>query len=209
MNHYETLGVARDATPEQIKAAYRKASKKAHPDKGGSDEAMAAVNQAHDVLSDPERRKHYDRTGQDGVKVQTIEERAQGVVLNMFDEWLKSDNPPGGNLIELMKNGSKQAKAMAEDQIGKQRRKIVRWEKSLKRIRGPEFFGDLVRHKIKEAQESIAGYEEGIKVTEAVTKLLGQFTDTEPEAVKPNPFGPNDGSIESMLDLLLKQRRFG
>lgn len=65
-DHYQTLGVARDATPEEIKAAYRRCSSTAHPDKeGGSVERMQAVNRANDVLSDPTRRAQYDRTGSD------------------------------------------------------------------------------------------------------------------------------------------------
>ena len=136
------------------------------------------------------------------------------MVLNMFDEWLKSDLPPGGNLIELMKNGAKQAKALGEEGISKTRRKIVRYDQSLKRIKGPEFFGDLVRHKIKEGQEAIAGYEEGIRVTEKVQEILGQFTDTEPGVKTPNPiyqFGPADKEFDSLMELLMKAsgRRFG
>lgn len=43
-DHYDTLGVPRDADAQAIKKAYRKASSAAHPDKGGSDEAQQAVN---------------------------------------------------------------------------------------------------------------------------------------------------------------------
>lgn len=61
---YATLKVGRDASPEEIKSAYRKASRTAHPDKGGSDEAMAEVTGAWALLSDPESRAHYDATGE-------------------------------------------------------------------------------------------------------------------------------------------------
>lgn len=63
MNLYEVLGVAKDATPEQIKKAFRGKASRAHPDHGGSEERMAALNDAYAVLSDPERRKLYDETG--------------------------------------------------------------------------------------------------------------------------------------------------
>jgi curved DNA-binding protein CbpA len=63
-NHYERLGVAPDATPEDIHAAYRRVARAHHPDLGnatvGADE-MAAVNQAWFILRDPERRATYDR----------------------------------------------------------------------------------------------------------------------------------------------------
>jgi curved DNA-binding protein CbpA len=61
---YAVIGVARDASAAKIKAAYRRKSKAAHPDTGGSEEAFAALAQAYEVLSDPERRAKYDATGE-------------------------------------------------------------------------------------------------------------------------------------------------
>lgn len=60
MNHYEMLGVARLASPDEIKAAYRKQAKQYHPDLGGDPEKFKQINEAYDVLSDPEKRAHYD-----------------------------------------------------------------------------------------------------------------------------------------------------
>lgn len=59
--HYEVLGVSADAPAKDIKAAYRKLSKKLHPDFGGSTEAFAAVTVAADVLLDDVKRADYDR----------------------------------------------------------------------------------------------------------------------------------------------------
>ncbi len=59
---YERLGVGRDASPEEIRSAYRGLARRLHPDRGGagSETAMAAVNEAWRVLSDPGRRASYD-----------------------------------------------------------------------------------------------------------------------------------------------------
>jgi hypothetical protein len=62
VTHYERLGVAPDAGPDEIRRAYRLAARDAHPDRHGDASAarMAAVNEAWHVLGDAERRRRYD-----------------------------------------------------------------------------------------------------------------------------------------------------
>lgn len=60
---YDALGVPPDASPDDIKAAHRKAVKRHHPDAGGDPDAFRAIQKAYDVLSDAEARDRYDRTG--------------------------------------------------------------------------------------------------------------------------------------------------
>lgn len=66
-DHYEVLGVARDATPADIKAAYRRLALRHHPDRNPGDaqaeESFKSVTHAYAVLSDPEQRSRYDRYG--------------------------------------------------------------------------------------------------------------------------------------------------
>ncbi|KAL0568435.1 hypothetical protein V5O48_013547 [Marasmius crinis-equi] len=59
-DYYKVLSVSRDADEKTIKKAFRKAAKTAHPDKGGSEQKMAAVNEAYEVLSNPELRARFD-----------------------------------------------------------------------------------------------------------------------------------------------------
>lgn len=68
-DYYKVLGVASDADERQIKSAYRKASKLYHPDKAAkqgytkeqAEKKMAAINEAYEVLSNPELRARFDR----------------------------------------------------------------------------------------------------------------------------------------------------
>ncbi len=69
-DYYEVLGVSRDASPEEIKRAYRKAALKYHPDRNKSpdaEERFKEAAEAYEVLSDPEKRNRYDRYGHAGV----------------------------------------------------------------------------------------------------------------------------------------------
>ena len=59
-NHYQTLGVNRDATPDQIKRAYRKLASQHHPDKGGDKVRFQEIQSAYDTLGNPQRRAEYD-----------------------------------------------------------------------------------------------------------------------------------------------------
>ncbi|MEX0650236.1 MAG: molecular chaperone DnaJ [Candidatus Andersenbacteria bacterium] len=64
-DYYETLGISRDASPEDVKKAYRKMAHKYHPDKqGGDEEKFKEVNEAYQVLGDEEKRRQYEQFGQ-------------------------------------------------------------------------------------------------------------------------------------------------
>jgi curved DNA-binding protein len=60
MDHYQTLGVAKTATPDDIKKAYRKLASKHHPDKGGDTAMFQKIEEAYRILSDPQKRQDYD-----------------------------------------------------------------------------------------------------------------------------------------------------
>lgn len=64
-DYYQTLGVSRTASADEIKKAYRQAALKHHPDRAGTDAEgrFKEINEAYQVLSDPKKRTHYDQFG--------------------------------------------------------------------------------------------------------------------------------------------------
>jgi DnaJ-class molecular chaperone len=63
MDYYSTLGVGKNATPDEIKKAYRSLAMKHHPDRGGDESTFKKISEAYDTLSDPKKKEIVDLGG--------------------------------------------------------------------------------------------------------------------------------------------------
>ncbi|OGO40497.1 MAG: hypothetical protein A2Z04_05895 [Chloroflexi bacterium RBG_16_57_9] len=96
-DYYKILGVDKKATEKDIKQAYRKLARKFHPDVNPGDNQAESrfkeINEAHEVLSDPEKRKKYDQFGSEWQQWQRAGNRPQD-----FDWGQWAGASPGGNV---------------------------------------------------------------------------------------------------------------
>ncbi len=103
-DHYETLGVARDATGEAIKRAYRKLARQYHPDANQGDAGAEArfkeISAAYEVLSDPQRRSRYDRFGTDDPNAARMADPFAGGFGSIFDAFFGEGSPFGGGMAQ-------------------------------------------------------------------------------------------------------------
>lgn len=81
VDYYSTLGISKNASEDEIKKAYRKLARKYHPDVNPDDKdahkKFQQINEAHEVLSDPEKRKKYDQYGKDWKHADQFEKARQ------------------------------------------------------------------------------------------------------------------------------------
>jgi len=182
-DHYETLGVPRDAPQEQIRAAYRRAASTAHPDReGGSTERMQAINAAYDVLGDQERRRAYDAGETEG----SPKAKAMAILQSIFVEAIR-DNVPDPFKFALGKIQRSEEGSKCE--IEAMRRAISSMEQQRDRIKakgGRDLYHETLESGIRTAQNQVRILEQNVENAKLVRQLLQEEYERGPAC--PDPF---------------------
>jgi curved DNA-binding protein len=102
-DYYQTLGLAKTASGKEIKQAYRKLARKFHPDVNPGDKAAESrfkeINEAYEVLGDPEKRKKYDELGANWRQYEQAQQAGQSPFGNI--RWDTGAGQPGGGFHSI------------------------------------------------------------------------------------------------------------
>lgn len=200
---YEILGIGRDATKEEIKKAYRKLALKYHPDHNpGNQEAeekFKEVNMAYEVLSDPDKKKEYDETGncdgEDNVRKAAIDHlrsmMAQAVKqdnemsrISSFGSLYESDN----TLMKKIMRALAKQKADTNSSIVEARKTIKHLEEEKKKVRMKDnakhsfnIFESTVDVLINNSKAYVAQAESQLEMLNIATELASDYEDVTAE----------------------------
>lgn len=173
-NYYTDLGVSEDASPEEIKKAYRRQAREHHPDAGGDPTIMAELSKAYAVLSDPGKRERYDRTGEDA-KADNSYVEAVGVALNIFEQIMTYDPENIKESIDsqyrAIKGDMSKALKDAEKALVKEQLKMLRIKSSPEN----DFIGNSIMDNLKNIESAIDRIKKEMDILDRAVKLFDDY----------------------------------
>lgn len=196
MSLYADLGVDRSASEADIRAAYRRAAKRAHPDAGGSREDFERVSRAKLVLLDPARRDRYDRDGTaddapSNDEAQAVAIAVQAVLAAMQAALQSGRQVESVDVVELAREGVQSDIDASSDIRGQQLGEVKKLREVAKRFRARKKKTNRLRlafeARAAEVERAAAQQTERIRVLKMALAILDEHSfDHEAEQPPPN-----------------------
>lgn len=170
---YEKLGVTPEADLETIKKAHRRRVREVHPDKsGGCREKFQKVQHAYEVLSNPERRRRYDETGE-ASEVEDADRKALEILIQMWNQVLERFEP-GEDLVALLRAAFKEGAESLNRQIDVAEKRKRRFQEMAARLRGDGILREVLDARIAELAGQQKDCADAIAAGAAAEKLIGE-----------------------------------
>lgn len=175
-SHYEVLDVKPQSDPAEIKRAYRRKARKAHPDIGGDEREMAEINRAYDCLSDPARRLVVEQTGVDSTK--SFAEDVQSVLLAAFSDALNKETDL---CLIHAKRFIEQERANLQKQLEVTQRAEARLKKKRAEISSTKdnVFHLLIDQQLAQITTAVGAITRGIGVLDGAVRELENYSSSE------------------------------
>ena len=187
MTLYDTLGVSKNATENDLKKAYRALSKEHHPDmnegldaevRNKAEAQFKDIQKAYEVLSDPARRDEYDRTGnsgafsQDVFKERVIMKAAELMSNMLFDTHYKTDVE---NYLIAQTQSMSRKRQQAEQMFARDRETISQIEKSCLKRAAIDVLDGVLAQKRSVVDSAEAAMKDEIRIFEEAVLVLREY----------------------------------
>ena len=178
-NPYDELGVGREATPEEIRAAYRRKAHVLHPDKGGGVDRFQELQRAYDLLSDPERRQQYDRTGFTGRQnprhIQLVTQLV-GLMEQIIDQ---VPDPTSVDLRHIAEQSIRNSQNAVREKLRQLQTQLRKSQRMLGRFQhkhnGENLFENMLRSKVRNLEQRIAAMQQEVSDGDTLIQLVADY----------------------------------
>ena len=194
MSLYDILGVPKEATPAEIKSAYRKKAKELHPDQNKDDpnaeERMKILSRAYGILKDPEKRAKYDATGVEDDSAERTPEGLESLIkayqnvtsgnkgfemakmmgLKMPEE--AANKFTTENLVKAMRKELHRGEKASKELLEEFEEERATYQDQLRRLKGAEMLQGILRGQIAEVERKCDEVQRQFNDVKAALKLL-------------------------------------
>lgn len=180
---YEILGVDKSADEKTIRKAYRRKSKKVHPDAGGSADEMAALSRALTVLVNPAKRTRYDETGsaEAAAESDNVTQSAINNIAFLLNQYLSADAEVRDYKASMIahfrakQREIRQAVMPSRRAIDREARIKARWKRKKKQA-GEDFIARAITWQVEQHKRLIDKAEGDIRILDRAIEILETYT---------------------------------
>ncbi|MGE3582884.1 MAG: DnaJ domain-containing protein [Hyphomonadaceae bacterium] len=183
---HDDLGVTPDASPDEIKRAFRRGVKEHHPDQGGDESRFRALVRAHDILSDGERRRRYEETGDegDGAEPDALRNMALGIIGQNVAAALEDEKAAFKDVRAVIRAGINANVVRMRGEIKDAEKRLKRMEANAARWArkagkdGPDIIANMTGAHIGAIRANIAQASRAIEAHEMALSILDEYEYT-------------------------------
>lgn len=205
MSLYQDLGVDENASQEEIKKAYRSEAQKSHPDReGGNKEKFNKIALAYSVLSDPKRRRDYDKDGTTEKK-RGPDQKAEQVIYMWLNEILDKEVLTSDIVGEIKTRISSGREKLIKNK-DRLDRSLEKYSSLVGRVSGgteENIFDNAVKKKISDCKLQLGDIKENLDISDRMYELIEGYEDSEKGSV------PDGWAVSSILGGSSKPEQFG